>query len=95
MQLSLSQQLDLERLTRAIDACDDLPQLRHIAQELARAWMIQQAAARWAITHRPGTPWVAPSSASEAPMAAPAPIRPQATHDALHGPHSAQQEPGR
>lgn len=95
MELSITQQLDLERLTRAIDACDDLPQLRHIAQELARAWMIQQAAARWAITHRPGTPWVAHSSAADPPLAYPAPIRPQTDTGALQGPHSAQQEPGR
>ena len=76
MELSLAQQLDLERLTRAIDACDDLPQLQHIARELARAWMIQQAAARWAITHRPGTPWAAPQRPAEAPQAVSAPIRP-------------------
>ena len=54
MELSLTQQLDLERMLRAIDACEDITQLRCMSKQLARAWMTQQAAARWAM--RQGLP---------------------------------------
>jgi hypothetical protein len=48
MELTISQQLDLERLHRSLDRASP-EQLRHMAHQLADAWMAQQAAARWAI----------------------------------------------
>jgi hypothetical protein len=48
MELTLSQQLDLERLHRSLDRASP-EQLLDMAHRLADAWMAQQAAARWAI----------------------------------------------
>jgi hypothetical protein len=53
--LSVGQQFEQERMSRAIDNCNDLVALRKIAKQLLQAWMTQRAAAAWAITqaHRP------------------------------------------
>ena len=45
--LALTQQFELERLNRAIDATGDLDQLQLIAQQLLQAWQAQKAATEW------------------------------------------------
>ena len=42
--LSLGQQFELERMTRAIDATADLQALQGIAKQLLQAWHSQKAA---------------------------------------------------
>ena len=45
--LALTQQFELERLNRAIDATGDPEQLQLIAQQLLHAWQAQKAATEW------------------------------------------------
>ena len=45
--LALTQQFELERLNRAIDATGDPEQLQLIAQQLLQAWQAQKAATEW------------------------------------------------
>ena len=45
--LALTQQFELERLNRAIDATGDPDQLQLIAQQLQKAWQAQKAATEW------------------------------------------------
>jgi hypothetical protein len=45
--LSLGQQFELERMTRAIDDTADLVALRGIAKQLLEAWQSQKAATQW------------------------------------------------
>ena len=45
--LALTQQFELERLNRAIDATADPEQLQLIAQQLLQAWQAQKAATKW------------------------------------------------
>ena len=45
--LALTQQFELERLNRAIDATGDPEQLQLIAKQLLHAWQAQKAATDW------------------------------------------------
>ena len=45
--LALTQQFELERLNRAIDATGDPEQLQLIALQLLQAWQAQKAATEW------------------------------------------------
>jgi hypothetical protein len=45
--LSLGQQFELERLSRAIDATADLEALQGLAKQLLQAWHSQKAATQW------------------------------------------------
>ena len=52
MDLSLAEQLEIERFSRAIDATADPDQLRRIAKQLLRAWHTQKAATNWVISQQ-------------------------------------------
>lgn len=45
--LSLGQQFELERMSRAIDATADLEELQGLAKQLLMAWHSQKAATEW------------------------------------------------
>jgi hypothetical protein len=45
--LSLGQQFELERMSRAIDATADLETLQGLAKQLLQAWHSQKAATQW------------------------------------------------
>ena len=47
VELSIGQQFEIERFSRAIDATADPAQLRHLAKQLLQAWHTQKAAAYW------------------------------------------------
>ena len=47
--LSLGQQFELERMSRAIEATADAEALRSLAKQLLQAWHTQQAATNWMI----------------------------------------------
>ena len=47
VELSIGQQFEIERFTRAIDATADPEQLRHLAKQLLQAWHTQKAATQW------------------------------------------------
>ncbi|MAR05498.1 MAG: hypothetical protein CL862_00105 [Cyanobium sp. NAT70] len=47
--LTMTQQFDIERMTRTIDATMDPTQLRVIAKQLLQAWQHQRAATDWVI----------------------------------------------
>jgi 3-methyladenine DNA glycosylase AlkC len=49
MGLSIGQQFEQERFSRAIDNCNDVVALRKIAKQLLQAWTTQKAATAWAI----------------------------------------------
>jgi hypothetical protein len=46
-ELSVGQQFEIERFTRAIDSTADAAQLRTLAKQLLKAWHTQKAATRW------------------------------------------------
>ncbi|MEY2644920.1 MAG: hypothetical protein RLZZ611_1569 [Cyanobacteriota bacterium] len=55
--LTLGQQFELERMSRAIDATADLEELQQLAKQLLMAWHNQKAATAWALRqqlHDPG-----------------------------------------
>ncbi len=64
--LSLGQQFELERMTRAIEATSDLETLQGIAKQLLEAWQSQKAATQWVMRQQLATPPCLP-----APGAAP------------------------
>lgn len=45
--LTLGQQFELERMSRAIDATADLQALQGLAKQLLQAWHSQKAATEW------------------------------------------------
>jgi hypothetical protein len=49
VELSLGQQFELERTSRTIDNTTDLAALRQTAKMLLHAFLVQQAAAQWAM----------------------------------------------
>ena len=49
MELTVGQQFELERMTRTIDATNDVPALRTMAKQLLQAWGCQRAATQWAM----------------------------------------------
>ncbi|MFM7313916.1 MAG: hypothetical protein ACKO0M_12245 [Cyanobium sp.] len=59
--LSLGQQFELERMSRAIDATVDPQALRGLAKQLLQAWHSQKAATQWVMRQQLGSP---PSIAS-------------------------------
>ena len=54
LELSVSQQFEIERFNRAIDATADPEQLRNLAKQLLQAWHTQKAATTWAINQQIG-----------------------------------------
>lgn len=49
MALTTSQQFEIERMNRTIDATTDVADLRRIAKMLLQAWQTQRAASVWAM----------------------------------------------
>ena len=56
LQLSATQSFEKERMARLIRNCESVPELQRIAEQLLSAWMMQRAAALWAIKHANGQP---------------------------------------
>ena len=54
--LSLGQQFELERMSRAIDATADPQALRGLAKQLLQAWHSQKAATQWVMRQQLGSP---------------------------------------
>ena len=54
--LTLGQQFELERMSRAIDETGDLTALRGIAKQLLQAWQSQKAATQWVMRQQLGAP---------------------------------------
>jgi hypothetical protein len=52
--LSVGQQFEIERFSRAIDATADTSELRSIAKQLLQAWHTQKAATNWVISQQMG-----------------------------------------
>ena len=52
MTLTIDQEFELERFSRAIDASCDTEELRAVAKQLLRAWHLQKAAASWLISQQ-------------------------------------------
>jgi hypothetical protein len=60
LSLSTTQEFELERMSRAIDATNDPAALRKLAKQLLQAWQSQKAATRWVMDTtipRPMAPW--------------------------------------
>jgi hypothetical protein len=47
LNLSISQQFDIERFNRAIDDSENIDEIRGIAKQLLMAWQTQRAATNW------------------------------------------------
>jgi hypothetical protein len=54
IELSVGQQFEIERFSRAIDASADAEQLRDLAKQLLKAWHTQKAATNWMIQQQVG-----------------------------------------
>jgi hypothetical protein len=54
--LSIGQQFELERMSRAIDATGDPQALRGLAKQLLQAWHSQKAATQWVMRQHLGAP---------------------------------------
>jgi hypothetical protein len=54
--LSLGQQFELERMSRAIDETADPKVLQGIAKQLLQAWQSQKAATQWVMRQQLGAP---------------------------------------
>jgi hypothetical protein len=54
--LSIGQQFELERMSRAIDATADPQALRGLAKQLLQAWHSQKAATQWVMRQQLGAP---------------------------------------
>jgi hypothetical protein len=54
--LTLGQQFELERMSRAIDETGDLTALRGIAKQLLQAWQSQKAATQWVMRQQLAAP---------------------------------------
>lgn len=54
MELSIGQQFEIERFSRAIDATADPEALKAIAKQLLQAWQTQKAATNWVIGQQLG-----------------------------------------
>ena len=54
--LSLGQQFELERMSRAIEATADPLALQGIAKQLLQAWHSQKAATQWVMRQQLGAP---------------------------------------
>jgi hypothetical protein len=52
MTLTIDQEFELERFSRAIDSSCDAEELRAVAKQLLRAWHLQKAAASWLISQQ-------------------------------------------
>lgn len=56
MELSTSQQFELERMRRTIDATTDPATLRELCRQLLHAWHSQKAATQWVMRQTLGRP---------------------------------------
>ena len=56
IELSVGQQFEIERFSRAIDATADRDELRNLAKQLLQAWHTQKAATNWVIAQQAGFP---------------------------------------
>ena len=56
IELSVGQQFEIERFSRAIDATADADELRNLAKQLLQAWHTQKAATNWVIAQQAGFP---------------------------------------
>lgn len=54
IELSVSQQFEIERFNRVIDATADAEQLRGLAKQLLQAWHTQKAATTWVMQQQMG-----------------------------------------
>ncbi len=61
LNLSLGQQFELERMTRAIDATAEVEVLQRVAKELLQAWHSQKAATQWVMRQQLDAPARIPS----------------------------------
>jgi len=56
IELSVGQQFEIERFSRAIDATADPDELRNLAKQLLQAWHTQKSATNWVIAQQAGFP---------------------------------------
>jgi hypothetical protein len=49
IELSMNQKFEMEKMSRVIDNCNDLAELKSLTKTLLSAWMTQKAATAWMI----------------------------------------------
>lgn len=49
MSLTTAQDFEIERMNRAIDATNDISELRKVTKQLLMSWMMQKSATMWAM----------------------------------------------
>lgn len=56
LELTMTQKFELEQMLRAIEACDNLEEIKSLAKQMASAYMTQKAATNWIIRQSLGKP---------------------------------------
>ena len=57
LQLSMSQNFEIERMNRAIDAETNIEDLKGLTKQLLKAWHCQKAATVWVMGHKLPAPF--------------------------------------
>lgn len=58
IEVTLSQQFELDKMNRTIEACENTDDLKKLAKLFAQAWVNQKAATAWAMRQSlPAPPW--------------------------------------
>jgi len=57
IEVTLSQQFELDKMNRTIEACQNVDDLKKIAKLFAQAWVNQKAATNWAMRQSLPPPW--------------------------------------
>lgn len=58
IEVTLSQQFELDKMNRTIEACQNIDDLKKMARLFAQAWVNQKAATAWAMRQSlPPSPW--------------------------------------
>jgi hypothetical protein len=55
--LSMTQNFEIERMSRVIDAETDIEALKRVTKQLLMAWECQKAATRWTMSHKLPAPF--------------------------------------
>ncbi len=56
IELSITQQFEIEKMGRAIDSTNDINVLKDLAKNLFKAWMVQKASCLWVMKNNLGAP---------------------------------------
>lgn len=57
IEFSMSQRFEMERMERAIDSTNSVEELKELAKQFLKGWMLQKASCNWVMKNNLGTPF--------------------------------------